>query len=184
MSTKVLVTGATGTQGGALVAHLLSSKKLAVRALTRSPESPPAKALAKSGIELAQGSFSDAASLEKALGGVSGAFLATKETAQGKAFIDAAKKVALPFLVFVSIEGADRNTGIPDFETRFEIEEYMRASGIPHTIIRPVAYLENLPPRSGVQSFFVRTICPGRNLRRCRVADTMLNRRSACSRPH
>src|ERR1700737_954031 len=70
----VLVTGGTGSQGGATVTHLLAAKKVRVRVLTRNLESPKAKSLAARGVELVKGDFEDGALLRTALAGVSAAF--------------------------------------------------------------------------------------------------------------
>jgi hypothetical protein len=52
------------------------------------------------------------------------------------------------------VEGAERNSGIPHFESKFELEEYLRASGLPsYTILRPAAFYENFPSRSGIATF-------------------------------
>src|SRR3954453_8856756 len=68
-SLKVLVTGATGKQGGA-VARRLIKEGHAGRGLTRKPDSPNAKALAGLGVELASGHLEDRASVDRALAGV------------------------------------------------------------------------------------------------------------------
>ena len=62
---KVLVTGATGKQGGHLVGELLAGGH-SVRALTRRPESPAAAALAKRGVTVVSGDFDDQGSLDRA----------------------------------------------------------------------------------------------------------------------
>lgn len=137
---------------------------LSSSALTRKPDSASAKALAAKGVELAKGSLDDKDSLVKALQGVSAAFLVTSpggpggakaEEKEGKTFIDAAKEVKLGHLVFSSVEGADRKTGIPHFDSKWAIEEYLRASGIQHTILRPVAFYDNFPKHTGLSSFFL-----------------------------
>src|SRR5262245_17998463 len=69
----VLITGATGRQGGA-VAHALNGKGFALRAMTRKPDSDAAKALASKGVELVKGDLDDAASLKNALRGAWGVF--------------------------------------------------------------------------------------------------------------
>jgi uncharacterized protein YbjT (DUF2867 family) len=69
----ILVTGATGAQGGA-VARALSVNGMRVRALVRDVSSPGAQALTDAGVELAQGSFDDAASLVAAADGAAGIF--------------------------------------------------------------------------------------------------------------
>jgi NAD(P)-dependent dehydrogenase (short-subunit alcohol dehydrogenase family) len=64
----VLVTGGTGSQGGATVTHLLAAKKVRVRVLTRNLDSPKAKSLAARGVELVKGDFDDVASLKTMIG--------------------------------------------------------------------------------------------------------------------
>ena len=81
----VLVTGGTGSQGGATVTHLLAAKKVRVRVLTRNLESPKAKSLAARGVELVKGDFEDVASLRAALAGVSAAFSVQQWTEKGSA---------------------------------------------------------------------------------------------------
>jgi uncharacterized protein YbjT (DUF2867 family) len=160
---KALVTGATGKQGGGVVENLLSGNKVAIRALTRNPDSPAAKSLAAKGVELVKGSLTDESSLVTAMDGCWAAFLVTDsygkggaetEIRQGKTFIDAAKKANLKHLVYTSVEGAERNSGIPHFDSKFQVEEYLRASGLPsYTILRPVAFYENFPSTSGFGTF-------------------------------
>src|SRR5437867_371354 len=70
---RILVTGATGKQGGA-VAHELLAKGHKVRAMTRHPESPAAKALAAAGAEVVAGNLDDESSLERPVAGAWGAF--------------------------------------------------------------------------------------------------------------
>src|ERR1035441_10478488 len=100
MSTKtILVTGATGQQGGAVTQQLLKQPSFAVRALTRDPAKPAARALAQSGAEVIRGDLTDAASMRRALEGAYGVFSVQNfmetgfdgEIRQGKALADAAK---------------------------------------------------------------------------------------------
>src|SRR5919112_2963739 len=94
----VLVTGATGQQGGA-VAHSLLGRGFGVRALTRDPEKPEAKVLAESGAEVARGDLEDRSSLDRALEGVHGVFSVQnfweagydREIEQGKRLVDTAE---------------------------------------------------------------------------------------------
>ena len=76
MQTKkiILVTGATGAQGGSVAKALLKENKFAVRVLTRNPDSTNAKFLQASGVELVQGDMQDIDSLHKALKGVYAVF--------------------------------------------------------------------------------------------------------------
>lgn len=147
---KILVSGATGHQGGSAARHLLTLG-FQVRALTRNKNSERAKSLAAAGAELAEGDFADASSLAKALDSVYGAYSVQNtwvvgeevEIQQGKAFADAAVKAGVKHFVYSSVEGADRNTGIPHFDSKWVLENYIRSIGLPYTIIRPVAFMDN-----------------------------------------
>ena len=113
----ILVTGATGTQGGA-VARQLIKKGHRIRALTRNVASPAAQALAALGVELAQGNLEDRASVDRALTGMEAMFsVATPyehgpeaETRQSILATDAAA-AAGAYLVYSSVANADRHTG-------------------------------------------------------------------------
>ena len=72
-SKTVLVSGATGNQGGAVARELLAHG-YRVRAMTRKPLSDPARALGKLGAELVQGDLDDEASIARALAGAWGTF--------------------------------------------------------------------------------------------------------------
>src|ERR1035438_6437787 len=75
MITKtILVTGATGQQGGAVARQLLKQPSFAVRALTRDPAKPAARVLAQAGAELVQGDLDDPASVKRAMEGAGGVF--------------------------------------------------------------------------------------------------------------
>ena len=69
----VLVTGATGRQGGAAIHHM-SSRGWRLRALTRDPKSHAAEELARRGIEVLRGNLEDPASLERAVQGAYGVY--------------------------------------------------------------------------------------------------------------
>jgi len=162
MSPVFLVVGATGKQGGGVVKALLDEGHSDIRGLTRNLDSPASKALSSKGVRLVKGSLLDKASLVEALKGTTGAFLVTDpygkdgvsmETTQGKTFVDAAKEAGLEHLVFSSVDGAERNSGVPHFDTKYEIEQYIQASGIPNTILRPTAFYDNFPKKSSMASF-------------------------------
>jgi len=148
----ILITGATGQQGGA-IAHELLSRGYRIRALTRKPESPQAVALAKLNAEIVTGNLDDSESLEKALTGVWGAYSVQntseagveKEEEQGKRFANLARKAGVQYFVYSSVGSAHRNTRIPHFDIKWRVEETIRGLGFPsHTIIRPVFFMENL----------------------------------------
>ena len=147
---NVLVTGATGKQGGQLVRELLA-RGHSVRALTRKPESPAAAALAARGVTIAAGDFEDQGSLERAARGVDAVFaMATPveggekaETREGINIVRAAVAAGVSHLVYSSVAGADRATGIPHFDSKFEVEKEIRRSGVPFTIVAPVFFMDN-----------------------------------------
>jgi uncharacterized protein YbjT (DUF2867 family) len=68
---------------------------------------------------------------------------ARREVQQGKNLADAAKKAGIAHFVYSSVGGAERNSGIDHFETKWEIERHIRKLGIPATIFRPAAFMEN-----------------------------------------
>ncbi len=137
----VLVTGATGKQGGHLVRELLA-RGHSIRALTRKPESPGAAALAARGVTIVTGDFEDQKSLERAARGVDTVFAmstpfesgATTETREGINIVRAASVVGVSHLVYSSVAGADRATGLPHFDSKFAVEGAIRGSGVPGSI--------------------------------------------------
>ena len=150
-SKYVLVTGATGQQGGAVVQALLA-KNHRVRALTRNVDSPQAKQLAKQGVELTVGDFTDPDSLLRATTGIDAIYAMTTpfesgekaETAQGIAIIKAAKQTGVGHLIYSSVGSANKKTGIPHFDSKYAVEEAIIASGIPYSISCPVYFMDNL----------------------------------------
>lgn len=147
---SVLVTGSTGKQGGA-AARALMKAGYKVRALTRNPSSPAAIGLRDAGAEVVAGDMLQEESLTKALKDVGIVFSMTtsfqstheNEVKQGTDMVDAAKAAGVSHFVFTSVASADRSTGIPHFETKYKIEQYLVRSEIPHTIIGPTAFMEN-----------------------------------------
>ncbi len=145
----VLVTGATGRQGGAVVRHMLP-KGWKLRALTRNTESHAAQSLARQGVELVHGDLEDAASVARAATGAYGVYSvqdfwavgAKREVQQGKNAADAAKKAGVKHFVYSSAGGAERNTGIPHFDSKWEVEKYIRSLALPATVIRPAGFME------------------------------------------
>ena len=146
----ILVTGATGQQGGAVVRALLS-KDHRVKALTRRPDSDAARQLAAAGAEIVAGDLSDAASIVKAASGVDTMFLMgnsyeaghDEETRQGMVAADAAKAAGVGHLIYSSVADANKKTGIPHFDSKYLVERHIERLGIPYTISAPVAFMEN-----------------------------------------
>jgi uncharacterized protein YbjT (DUF2867 family) len=148
----ILVTGATGKQGGALI-HELAGKDFALRALTRHPDGDAAGALRAKGVDVVQGDLDDAGSLTRALRGAWGVFSVQNtweagvegEEEQGKRLATLAKQAGVQHFVYTSVGSADRHTGIPHFENKARIEETVRALHFPsYVICRPVFFMENL----------------------------------------
>ena len=150
-SLTILVTGATGQQGG-VVARALLSKGHHVRALTRKPDSPAAQELKGLGAELMIGNFQDQNSCVIAARGVDVVYaMATPyeagvqaETQQGITMANAAKSAGVSYLVYSSVGDANRNTGIPHFDSKYLIEQHIKTLDIPYAIIAPVFFIENL----------------------------------------
>ena len=150
-SKLVLVTGATGNQGGAVVEALLT-RGHQVRALTRSSASSAANRLREQGVEIAVGDFTDHDFLVRAARGADAVYAMStpfeqgveKETAQGITITDAAKAAGVAHLIYSSVASADRATGIPHFDSKYEVEKHIQASGMPCTIVAPVFFMENL----------------------------------------
>jgi uncharacterized protein YbjT (DUF2867 family) len=145
----VFVTGATGKQGGSVVRHMLGRGWI-LRCLTRDPRSRAAKVLSDQGVEVVQGNLEDPASFEPALRGVYGVYSvqdfwrvgAKREVIQGKNLADAAIKAGVEHFVYSSVGGAERNTGIGHWESKWEIEKHLRKLGLRATVLRPVAFME------------------------------------------
>lgn len=147
----ILVTGATGRQGGAVARHLLS-KGYKVRAMTRKPWQEAARLLTALGAEIVYGDFDDSASIKKALDGTWGVFAVQntweagvrREEEQGKRFAETAKEKGVYHFVYTSVASAHRRTGIPHFDNKYRIEEVVRSLDFPsYTILRPVFFMEN-----------------------------------------
>jgi uncharacterized protein YbjT (DUF2867 family) len=145
----ILVTGATGQQGGAAL-RKLRERGFPVRALTRNPDDEKARALVGHGTEVVRGNLDDPVSLTRAMDGVYGVYSVQAfttdpeaEIRQGTALADAAKRSRISHFVYSSVGAADRRTGIPHFDSKFRIEEHIRDTGMRYTIFRPVFFMEN-----------------------------------------
>jgi len=158
----ILVTGATGQQGGA-VAKALLAKGQKIRVMTRNPDK--AAALAKAGAEVVKGDLTNVSDLQAALRGVHGVFAMSTpfeagmeaEVRQGFLMADAAKQAGVSHYVYTSVGSAHRNTGIPHFDSKWAVEQHIRQIALPATILRPVWFMENFttfarPSAEGVLS--------------------------------
>lgn len=153
MNNKLIaVTGATGQQGGAVARKLLADG-WQVRALTRDVNKPAAQELKALGAELFAGDLDNRAELDAAFKGVYGVFSVQNfwlpnvgfdgEVKQGKLVADAAKAAGVQHLVYSSVGSAHRGMGQKHFESKWIIEQYIQKLGVPYTILRPVAFMDN-----------------------------------------
>jgi uncharacterized protein YbjT (DUF2867 family) len=169
-SRTILVTGATGNQGGVVLRHLLRHG-WRLRAMTRDPSKPSARELADMGVEVVEGNNDDPESLERAMKGCYGVYAITTpfevgiegETAHGVAMADAARKTDVEHFVYSSVASANDETGIPHFESKRRVEEHLQYLNIPYTIVRPVFLMENFTLPTTKQSITSGTLAMGIN---------------------
>jgi len=150
---NVLVIGATGQQGGSL-ARLLLQNKHKVYALTRNrnARSSAIQDLENRGANIVEGNLDDPDSLRQVVKNIESIFLMGTpfedgiegEISRGKLVADIAKENKVEHLVYSSVVNADKNTGIPHFESKYKVEQYIDKLGIPYTIIGPTFFMENL----------------------------------------
>ncbi|NEA44695.1 NmrA family NAD(P)-binding protein [Streptomyces sp. SID11385] len=167
-STPVLVTGATGRQGGATARALLAAG-IPVRALVRDPRADRARDVAALGAELVTGDLTDRASLDPAVAGVRAVFSVQMppmseagvdfagELAQATHLIEAARAARVPQFIQSSTSGVGTHTEIPGwgegplapmgeyYATKEAIIAEVRAAGfLRWTIIKPAFFMDNL----------------------------------------
>ena len=159
--TTILVTGATGQQGGAVARRLLADG-VAVRAFTRDPGTPAAKDLAARGAELVPGDLADSASVERAVAGADGVFSVQPvagynaaadfdEETVGIALADAAKAAGVRHFVYTSANSAELDLGLTHMYGKRRIELHLLGSGLSATVVRPTSFMENfLMPQFGL----------------------------------
>ena len=174
----VVITGSTGKQGGAVARGLLE-RGHKVRAVTRDTNSSQAKSLAGAGATLVAASLEDTAALTQALEGATALFAVTTpsggtdaEIRQGIAAADAAKAAGV-HLVFTSVGSANQQTGIPHFDSKYEVEKHIAKVGVRATILAPVAFMENLHfvKEQLVKGIYASALSPTRTLAQVAVPD-------------
>jgi uncharacterized protein YbjT (DUF2867 family) len=148
----ILISGATGNQGGAIV-RALAGKGFDIRAMTRKPQGEAAAAMAATGVIPVEGDLDDIDSVRRALQGAWGAFAVQnsweagvlKEEEQGHRFATAAREAGVEHFVYSSVGSAHRRSGIPHFENKSRVEDTVRRLAFPsYVILRPVFFMENL----------------------------------------
>lgn len=162
-SRKILVTGATGKQGGAVIEALIASKApFQILALTR--DVSKAQSLAsKPNVTVIQGDTTNPAPIFEANKPIHGVLCVTvpgkdgAEEAQAKPLIDESIKNGVEHFVFNSVErgGVDKDesqpTNIEHFASKHRIEKYLKEKSengtkMSYTILRPAAFMDNINP--------------------------------------
>lgn len=162
MTRTILVTGATGAQGGSVSRHLLAEGGWKIRGFTRKPESEPARALAAAGVEIVQGDLDDRGSIVRALEGCDALYGVTSfwehfehEADHGRNIVDAAAEAGTPDIIISSLPDVSGMTegelSVPHFDLKAQVERYARAK-LPQAAYLHIAfYYDNFlaftPPR-------------------------------------
>ena len=150
----IAVVGATGLQGSAVTRRLLQ-EGWRVRALTRNPDSKPARALAALGADVVKADSMDQASLERCFADVHGVYNVQNhhisgydgEVTQGKNVAEAVAHTGNAHIVYASAGTGVEGTGIGSWETKIAVTEHMRRLDIPLTVLRPMAFMELMTER-------------------------------------
>ncbi|KAL4821426.1 hypothetical protein BDW67DRAFT_150740 [Aspergillus spinulosporus] len=161
MSKVITVFGSTGNQGGSVINHILAdpqlSREFTIRGVTRDTNKPAAQALAQKGVQVVSADLNSQSSLKSALEGSHTVFLVTNyweygsgstELSQGKNVTDVAKAVGVSHLIFSSLYNVTeatkgRLTHVPHFDSKAEVEKYIRQSGLNATFVLPGYFMSN-----------------------------------------
>src|ERR1041385_5851859 len=145
----VAVTGATGRQGGAVARHLLSAG-WRVRAITRKPEGPKARALAAVGAEVVRADMMNNGDLTQAFRDAYGVYSVQNfmpggseaEITQGRNVADAASATGVQHVVYGSAGPSATDTDIASWNSKLTVQAHIHALGLPLTVLRPMAFME------------------------------------------
>jgi len=145
MNEKILITGATGNVGRIATQRLISLG-VPIRVFTRNEEK--ARGIVKDKADIAVGDYADAPSLDAALEGIEKLFLVAPaleniDTLE-KHVIDAAKKKSVKQVVLISAMGVGVDAKTLIGKKHATVEEYLKASGMAFTILRPHSFMQNL----------------------------------------
>lgn len=154
MSTEIYgVFAATGKQGGSVAVALLERGET-VRALVRRSDSERARELAARGAEVVVADVDRPETLAPAMRGLNALWFMTTMTSElgaaaempmGRALAEAAVDAGVDRIVFSSVGGAERETGVPHFDSKREVEKHLAGLDLDVTVIRPVFFMDNLP---------------------------------------
>jgi uncharacterized protein YbjT (DUF2867 family) len=145
----IVVTGATGRQGGAVARHLVADG-WRVRGVTRSGGSAAARELARRGVEVVTADMNDVDAMKRACADAYGVYNVQNpmisgedgEEAQGRNVIDAAAEAGVSHLVYGSAGPGTPGTGVAAWDVKLEVAAYARSRGLPLTVLRPMAFME------------------------------------------
>src|SRR6185369_17186672 len=167
----IVVCGATGNQGGAVLDALLAKGGLRLKALTRNPER--AQKWLTRGVEVVQGDLTDRGSLERAFHGATAVFGVTQpwsadyrkadtkaEIAQGRSLTEACLATGATLVFSTVLLENDKPTGIPHVDSKLELEQFVKERGVPAVILGPASFMDNIgmdffPVRNGKVRGFV-----------------------------
>jgi uncharacterized protein YbjT (DUF2867 family) len=204
VGSTILLVGGTGQQGAA-AADALTPRGFKVHVLTRDPGTPKAKSLAARGAELVRGDIHDRASLDRAMSGVAGVFCVAplvspfvraaggqlpeqmyeQQLAGMRNVVDAAKAASVSQFVFSSVASTVKGTN-KNVENKFQVEDYIRASGLPASFLRPVQFMDNcfLPEWGLQQGIFTTALAPNARLQMIAARDIGIYAALMFERPH
>lgn len=164
----ILITGATGHLGSAVVDHLLKESSLDnFIALARTEEK--AKPIRDKGIQVRIGDFDDLASLEQAFDGIDKLLLIStishNRAAQQIAVIDKAKKAGVKHIAYTGVAMVDVNTAATKalMDSHFQTEDYIKESGLTYTFLRNTLYSNMIPMYVGDNVFKTGIYLPAGN---------------------
>jgi len=158
----IVVCGATGQQGSAVIEALEATHQGPIRGITRDIEGSKARALRGRNVEMVQADLADAESLARAFDGARAVFAVTQpwtadyksaspraEVEQGRAIIAAAERKKIEHVVFstVILDGVHRKTGVPHVDSKIEIEMVLAKSAVPWTVLGPGTFMDNIGTR-------------------------------------
>jgi uncharacterized protein YbjT (DUF2867 family) len=142
---KILVTGATGNVGSAVLGNL-GTTDVNLRALAH--DESKARSLKDRGVEAVVGELLEPETLIPALEGVSTVLLITpihpEQVTQATNVIEAAKESGNdPRIVRLSVHQASHEAPSRNSRQHAQIEDELRSSGLPYTLLRPQSFMQN-----------------------------------------
>jgi len=160
----ITIFGATGTQGSAVLEAVLADGKYTPRAVSRNLDSDASKALIARGVDVVKGNLWNLESVKAAIRGSEAVFGNTNfwdpevfpadhkgagEITQGKNLVDAAKAEGVKFFIWSSLPSSTKEskglyTQVYHVDNKAEIEDYLRASGVPFAVLLTGWFAENL----------------------------------------